>query len=125
MSDYLFKEAIRYALEEGEMVINHIEGDSIKRVIKDVDFYYKDIKYYITIEVINNVESKNIYIHKFSNKSGNGESMCYYKFEEVIGIACEDVDMTINMMLEISEFTPREMKLIEAVRVEFVKNKKK
>lgn len=121
MSDYLLKEAIRYAIEDSQILINHIDGDSIKIVLKDIDFYYDGKKYYITIEVINNGKYKDLYFHEYIN----GVSVNIYKsLKEIFQIDSEDVNQTVNLMLNLSDFSKSEIKLVEAIKVEFLKNKR-
>ncbi len=124
MSDYLLKEAIRYAIEDSPILINHIEGDSIKRILKDIDFYYNGKKYYLTIEIINSGKCKEAYFHEYINKDGISVNT-YKSIKEIIQIESEEINHIINLMFNLSDFSKSEIKLAEAIKVEFLKNKRR
>lgn len=119
MSNFLLNEAIHYASKESQIVISYIDGDYIKRVIKDVDFYYEGKKYFTTIEVINNSGIKELNFHEYEDC---GIIRTTYKsFNEIIESDSDEILILTNLLSDLSSFSHKEMHTIELIRKSIIK----
>lgn len=120
--NYLLDEEIRYAINNSYCYINYIEGDSIKKISKDIDFYYNGIKYYTTIVIINDSKYKYIVYNKYDNV----DPMKYEQFdsfEKIIPEKSNELDETIFLMYELADFTKKEIALINVINFDCKKKK--
>ena len=115
---------IKESLDNSNIVIDYIDGDVKKRVIKDIDFEYKGITYLITLEVINNFTTiKNdltllsIYYYLYNHK----DSLKGIRFKNISDILNEKIDSeelnnTVSLMKNLSMFSKNEMKVLIEIK---------